>query len=328
MYVEVLTKLLEAEDKVLAKDYKAARVIIDAVVAKYPLIDNKPSSSDLWWNNYWEIASRSAPRPHTGEPGVYAALRMLDEITRVGVTKPLVGSTPITMVIVMPACSNIVPKSGPTLVNHRLSPEIEENSYEVVRQSLRLFQSYILAISDGNLRLELQFHKVDTCFDINEANGYVFGNYDAPIYRLPEAVRKKADMFWILYPSDYSEKVDIGGGSGMGGVDYGINGWKPVFISEDDWVLKRNEQQGGGFRTEVERRMYLPEWIQHEFFHHLFASWPELSLEPTDHSWFNRYSWPSNFVGAIEEDYYSEALRQRLYMATPSIAQKLQRATN
>jgi hypothetical protein len=40
-------ELLEAEDKVLAADYKGARVIVDALIAKYPLIDSREGSDSI-----------------------------------------------------------------------------------------------------------------------------------------------------------------------------------------------------------------------------------------------------------------------------------------
>ena len=316
MYVEILTKLLEAEDKVLAEDYKAARVIIDALIAKYPLYDN------VWWTISRTGESKST-RPYLGEPGAYAHLRMLDEITKVGVSKTLPGTTPIQMAVVIPACSDIFPKTGPKLPTRNLNPEIQADSYEVVRQSLRLFQSYILAISGGDLRLELNFYKIDSCTQIDKVKGY---DYNEPIRQLPPGVIEKTDMFWLIYPGDLNVGLDAGGGSGIGGFE--ASG-KPVFISEDDWVIKkRDPDQGGGARTDVERRIYLPEWVQHEFFHHLFSSWPELKLEgQANHEWHDRNYWPKDFVGVEEEDYYSEALNRRLYQATPSIAKKLKRAT-
>ena len=320
-WVELLTKLLDAEDRVVLEDFQGARVIVDELIKKYPLMQNNQPAANAWWANFNQMRLRN-PRPHFGEPGLYAHLRMLDDITKIGVSKTLLGTTPIQMAIVMPACSDIVPKTGPTVLNRRLSPEIEADSYEAVRQSLRLLQSYILAISGGELRLELNFYKIDSCTQINKITGY---DYNAPMRQLPPGVIEKTDMFWLIYPSDLNVGTDAGGGSGMGGFE--ASG-KPVFISEDDWVVKkRAPDQGGGGRTAVERRMYLPEWVQHEFFHHLFGSWPEFGLEKTGHQWFDKGTWPADFTGQIEEDYYSEALNKRLYTATPSIAQKLKRAT-
>jgi hypothetical protein len=323
-YAELLTKLLEAEDKVVATDYQGARLIIDDLIKKNPLMDNSNApANDEWYSNYNKMQARN-PRPNFGEPGLYAHLRMLDEIIQASKTNPMLGKTPIQMAIVMPACSDTVDKTGQT-TNRLLNPEIEKNSYEAVRQSLRLFQSYILAISGGQLRLELNFYKVNSCLQIRMGADQV--NYDgnAPIRQLPPGVIEKTDMFWLIYPTYSDLSLNIGGGSGMGG--FGSSG-KPVFQCEDDWVItKRAPDQGVGPRTEVERRIYLPEWLQHEFFHHLFGSWPELKLEgPKYHEWFDRNYWPKDFVGKIEEDYYSESLRKRLYQATPSIAQKLQRA--
>lgn len=315
MYVDVVENVLLAEEKVLAKDYKSARVIIDTLLSKYPL------SNDVWWTVY-RTGEETKSRPHLGEPGIYAAFRMLDEITRVGVTAPSIESTPIQMTIVMPTCSNIVPRSGPTLLNYPLDTEIEDNSYAVVRQSLRLFQSYVWAISGGALRVELNFHRLNQCFDMNSSQGFT-GNFPTPISQLPADVAAKTDMYWLIYPSKDDGGLEYGVGGGIGKF-----GQKPVFICGDDWLTKKPAGQGGGARTEVERLMYLPEWMQHEFFHHLFSSWPQLGLEKTGHQWFDRSTWPADFIGRenMEEDYYAEALRKRLYMATPSITQMLKRA--
>lgn len=323
-YVELLEKLLEAEDKVVLKDFQGARLIVDDLIKKNPLMDNDPATGNAWWDNYSKAQAR-AVRPHLGEPGPYAHLRMLDEITRIGVKKPLLGKTALQMAVVMPACTDIAPQEGPTLTNQRLNPAIEENDYAAVRQSLRLFQSYILAISDGELSLELNFYKIDKCFSIKKETEYLGGNFNEPLLQLPKGVAEKTDMFWLIYPNDNDKGAKITFSSG---ISMFYNTAKPVFMCEDDWVIKkRAPDQGVGARTEVERRFYLPEWFQHEFFHHLFASWPELKLEgPKFHEWYDRAFWPADFVGREEEDYYSESLRKRFYNQPVSIAQKLKRA--
>ncbi len=322
-WVELLTKLLDAEDKVVLEDYQGARDIINDVMKTYPLKqDNKPDAT-AWDVNFNKLQLRQlkSPLPHFGEPGMYAHLRMLDEITKFGVGKTINSAKPIQMAIVMPACSNILLKTGLTVLNRRLNPGIEADSYSAVRQSLRLFQSYLWAISGGELRLELNFYSIKSCAKIDRLNGY---DYNEPIRQLPPGVADKTDMFWLISPEDLNVGNDAGGGSGIGKFEASE---KPVFISEDDWVVKKRSSQGGGARTNVERRIYLPEWVQHEFFHHLFGNWREFDLEKTDHQWFDRKSWPTDFIGKYEEDYYSEALNRRLYQATPSIAQKLKRAT-
>ena len=323
-WVELLAKLLEAEDKVAAEDFKGARVIVDELIKKYPLMENNQSDNNAWWVNYFKMTLRS-PSPHFGEPGMYAHLRMLDDITQMGVSKASFSKTTLRMAVVMPACTDIVPEQGPTLTNERLSPEIEANDFAVLRQSLRLFQSYVMAISGGELRLELKFYKIEKCFQIKPETRYLGGNFNEPLLQLPQGEAEKADMFWLVYPNHYDKGAKITFSSGIS-LFYGTD--KPVFMCDDDWITKkRPEQGGGGTRTEVERRMYLPEWFQHEFFHHLFRSWPEFGLEKTSHQWNDKSTWPADFTGRVEEDYYAEALNKRLYKATPSIAQKLQRAT-
>ncbi len=320
----MLTKLLEAEDKVILEDFKGARVIVDELIKKYPLMQKNTPGGNAWWANYTKMYDRD-PRPHLGEPGLYAHLRMLDDITKMGVSKTLLGKTTLRMAIVMPACTDIVPERGPTLTNERLSPEVEANDFAVVRQSLRLFQSYLLAISGGELRLELKFYKIEKCLQIKPETRYLLDSIPVPLDQLPEGEAKKADMFWMIYPNHFDKGAEI---SIMGGMSSYANS-KPLFISPDDAILKKRDQQGSGSRTEVERRMYLPEWAQHEFFHHLMSSWKEeLGLPNTDKEWADNSTWPADFSGILEEDFYSEALNKRLYKQTGynSIAQRLQRA--
>ena len=322
-WVELLTKLLEAEDKVVLQDFKGARVIVDELIKKYPLMERNTPGANAWWANYGKMVLRN-PRPHFGEPGMYAHLRMLDDITKMGVSKTLLGKTALRMAIVMPACTDIVPESGPTLTNERLSPEIEANDFAVVRQSLRLFQSYLLAISGGELRLELKFYKIEKCLQIKPETGYLQGIFSTPLDQLPKGEAEKADIFWLIYPNHFDKEAEITFKGGMSSYT-----GKPLFMSEDDWIItKKAPQQGSGSRTEIERRMYLPEWVQHEFFHHLMATWKvELGLPNTDKEWADNSTWPADFNGILEEDFYSEALNKRLYKANPSIVQKLKLAT-
>ncbi len=87
--------------------------------------------------------------------------------------------------------------------------------------------------------------------------------------------------------------------------------------------MRKPAHLGTGPYSEIERRLYLPQWFQHEFMHHLYRSWPEFELEKTSHSWFNRFTWPEDFVGQFEPDYYSESLNKRLLTATPSLGEGL-----
>ena len=77
--------------------------------------------------------------------------------------------------------------------------------------------------------------------------------------------------------------------------------------------------------SDIECRAYMPQWLQHEFVHDFFATWSDFHLEDTPHQWFNRATWPNDFVGSPEPDYYYEAMVKRLMTATPRLAEGLMR---
>lgn len=122
------------------------------------------------------------------------------------------------------------------------------------------------------------------------------------------------DWWWVLYPSlvpplktDHKNEEFVTGGMGSGPRG------SPCFISDDAWVLRRAPHMGDGVWTGVERRAYIPQWFQHELFHHIFAVYDrDFRLEPTSHSWHVRSNWPSDFVGLVEPDYYYETVCKRL----------------
>jgi hypothetical protein len=127
-------------------------------------------------------------------------------------------------------------------------------------------------------------------------------------------VRDTTDWWWVLYPSNVPEKYPdfertefITGGMGSG-----PDGASPCFIIDDRWLTRKPPHLGKGPYTDIERRAYLPQWLQHEFYHHLFRIYPEFGLEKKGHDWFNRTTWPADFEGKIEPDYYYEALHKRL----------------
>ncbi len=65
-------------------------------------------------------------------------------------------------------------------------------------------------------------------------------------------------------------------------------------------------------------------WFQHEFMHHLYRVWYEFGLEETGHQWFTRSTWPADFIGAWEPDYYAESITKRLLDASnPTLAEGL-----
>jgi hypothetical protein len=139
----------------------------------------------------------------------------------------------------------------------------------------------------------------------------------------PQDIAEETDFWWIVAPSGVP-----GDGSGFdqafisGGM--GLDGTKPIFLSDDAWFTRKAVHLGQGAYTEAEARAYLPQWFQHEFMHHIFLTWPEFGLEDDFHQWHDRTTWPADFTGSWETDHYAESIDRRLMDATPSLAVRLQ----
>lgn len=318
-YVDAVQTLLRTEDDVERGDFAAARARLDEVFSTYPLSD------PVWWSGVEQDGT------NVGTPVAYYGLRMLDEI----VSRALAGATqvtsqPIQLTVVMPRCAQGLRPTNVELTEHetvelQLHPDLLANDHRIIRQSLRLFQHYVWAITGGALQLGLHFEQVDECVSVNYRANPSYAGIDSAndaIEQVPEQVQGATDMWWVLYPSNvpaapiFDDTAFITGG--MGG-----RGRAPVFIIDDLWLVRIPPHLGRGPYSEVERRVYLPQWLQHEFYHHLFRTWPEFLLEEEGHQWFDRSTWPEDFVGAWEPDYYAESLRKRLDGATPSVSQAL-----
>jgi len=131
---------------------------------------------------------------------------------------------------------------------------------------------------------------------------------------VPAEIRNTTDWWWLIYPShvpeqyaDFERTEFITGGMGAG-PDHA----SPCFIIDDRWLTRKPPHIGFGAYTDIERRAYLPQWLQHEFMHHLFRIYPEFGLEDAGHQWFDRTTWPTDFEGRFEPDYLAEAMHKRL----------------
>lgn len=318
VFVAALETMLYVEDLVVAGRFDEARERLDALFARFPL------STDAWQ------VPQAIHGSFIGSPPAYAALRMLDAIVDAGPQITSVTPQPLMIRVVLARCARgnqptdlALSQPGRT-VELSLAPEVREDDYRVVRQSLRLFQLYVRAMTDGRLAVELAFHEVDECvavhFDDAERSG--LADYHEPLEQLAPEILQDSDMFWVLYPSNVPEGPPfetqhfITGGMGQRGAS-------PVFIIDDKWLLRHAPHHVQGPMHDVERRAYLPQWLQHELFHHLFRTWPELGLEVTSHQWFDYPgSWPEDFVGSpytVEPDYFAEALTKRLRGADPPL---------
>lgn len=321
-YVDVVEALLRAEDEVVAGRYVQARARLDLLFSRYPFSD------PVWWRGVGQAGA------NVGTPVAYYGLRMLDEIARVGVGDVVATSTSVRFVVVLAPCATGQRPTTPDLttgedVMRTLDPRVEADDYRVIRESLRLFQHYVWAITDGALKVELAIHRTETCAQVGFSPGAdpSFGyatieDYAAPIRELSSQQQDQADFYWVVYPSNVPEGPGFDDMSFIAG-GMGRYAGRPAFISDDLWLVRNPAHLGEGPLSTVERRVYLPQWLKHEFFHHLFGVWSQFDLEVESHQWFDRTTWPNDFVGEWEPDYYAEALAKRLRGATPSLAQGL-----
>ena len=143
---------------------------------------------------------------------------------------------------------------------------------------------------------------------------------------MPLDIAENTDFWWTIVPSGVP-----GNGSGYNRhfITGGMGGYtrpgdtrydRPHFISDDAWFVRKPEHLGLGSYHEIELKAYQPQWFQHEFMHYLYKIWNQYNLEPTLHSWFDRTTWPADFIGVYESDYYAESIDKRLINANPSLA--------
>ena len=323
-FVEALTTFAEAEELWRRSDFATAKARLDDLWLRYPPGD--PSWSSLPFRPFGL---------NLGWPTAYYGLRMLSDMTdwRVGGGTPdLPTSRTVRMtVLVAGQSSGIEPRTVAEIQSGTGVPVLHEVdgrlTDRVIRESLLLFQDYIGAMTQGGLRVEADILRLPaTNLDVHAhvlgTGGYYAGLVDASTVfaSVPDTVRDETDWWWLLYPSHVpeqhapfasSEFITGGMGAGPGG--------SPMFLIDDRWLVRKPPHLGSGPYSALERRVYLPQWLQHEFFHHLYRTWPEFGLEDAGHQWFDLSTWPADFVGRYEADYYHESLVRRLQGATPGL---------
>jgi len=219
-------------------------------------------------------------------------------------------------------------------VKHELAPELAPGNFEpILNSSLRLFREYVAAMTDGRLELEPRVHRLpDLCVSVGtEAKSPQVAGLlnETEIWRaLPDSLKDSTDFWWTIYPSHVPEQYPDFAKTEFvtGGMSTGPDGLSPHFIIDDRWLFRRPPHLGHGTYADVERRAYLPQWLQHEFYHHVFKRYPQLRLEATPHQWLDRNTWPADFEGRYEADYYEEALHKRLVAAKPPVNAQLRYA--
>jgi hypothetical protein len=333
-YVEAFSALVDAQARFDAGDFVGAKGTLDALWASHPT--GHPS-----WGNL-------PIRPFglfIGSPPAYYGLRMLSDTTEWRVQHPgfTQASRTVRLTVVLAGSSSgIEPRNLQELqagtgvpVQHPLEPALRADGSRIVHESLHLFREYVLAMTNGGLDVEtriLDLPMLDVPVHAAALPGVFYAgptNASDIWYSIPQNELAEADWWWLLYPSHVPEQYpDFQGAEFVtGGMGTGPIGRSPFFIIDDRWLVRKPPHLGSGPYSKLERDAYLPQWLAHEFFHHLFRTYPQFGLEDTPHEWFDLSNWPPDFVGRYEADYFHEALYRRLLGATPPLTSALRYAT-
>ena len=302
--------------------------------------DHPPSGDD------WAGLPRQAAGLNIGSPPCYYALRMLTDCvewrTSAAATADVKAHEVTLTVVLVGHGEGVQPTNWAELegdggeeVQLDLHPLLLQADHRVIHQSLRLFNEYMHCITGGRLTVQIEVvHLTDVTVPLRAAAkphrfaGLGGGSWELIWNAVPEEISAKTDWWWVLYPcfvpeqhADFETTEFITGGMGRG-----PGGATPCFIIDDRWLTRKPPHLGKGEMSDIERRAYLPQWLQHEFYHHLFQRFPEYGLEAQGHQWFDRSTWPDDFVGRFEPDYYYEALHKLIMDAKPPMHVRLRYA--
>ena len=318
---QALQTLLQAEDLYFAADYAACGARLDAFWKEHP------PGTEAWARMPWRETEQ-----FYGHPPAYYALRMLTDCLEWRLApKPKRAPKPATAqltVLLVGRSAGIEPRTSAELmegkgaaVEHELERALLEDDHRIIHQSLALFREHVLAMTEGRLQVEVEIEHlkklqvpVETAGVPRRFAGLAGDAWAAIWAAVPADTRATTDWWWVLYPSHVPERHTAFARTEFitGGMGSGPDGGSPCFTIDDRWLTRKPPHLGSGPYTDDERRAYLPQWLQHEFFHHLFRTWPEFGLEAEGHQWFQRDVWPEDFEGRLEPDYFHEALHKRL----------------
>jgi hypothetical protein len=323
--VAAVTTFIQAENALQAGNYAQAKTLVDNLFNTYP------KGSNVWWNIFDDPNGANIGTPHA-----YYGLRMMEDIIDHELNgNPNVQAKKATMKIVLvgrsagiqPTTEQQLQNGTGPFVTHVMDPKLKENDHRIVKQSFDFFSRYVTAITKGTLEVTVEFIELDSLtlpVGVSTTTPHLAYSTVEPVWdALSSETKDSTDWWWILYPSHvptaptFDDEAFITGGMGAdskGG---------PVFIIDDQWIVRKPAHLGAGLYSDIERRIYLPQWLQHEFFHHLFRIYPELALEVNGHDWFDPNFWPADFDGQFETDYYAESLHKRLQVDCTPLTTRL-----
>lgn len=237
----------------------------------------------------------------------------------------------------MPANDDEAKEGKGTPVSAEIDPLLLANDHRLLHDFVWLTREYYRAVTEGKINLRFSVvHLADLEFTVCAIGGP--GGRSGNLYKLkaaiPPDIAKAADWYWLIWPeiepppgskyylSSYDKGMTIS--SGTAAVPHTQN---TLVYCDDHFVTRephsaddRGPRKSKDLRS-LDRDISVPYWLQHEFNHDHFGRNKHLELEVTSNAWFKRDTWPKDFVGRFEPDYYHEAMFKRLQtQAKPSLA--------
>jgi hypothetical protein len=317
-HVKAIEGMLTAEDKIELGDLTSASEYVESVFTDLPRSDIR------WWIN----SDGGTGGSNTGHPVGYCGLRMIEQIVDIEKERKLSGQKikqgSINITCVVATCATVrrprVKDLLPETVQVQLEPKILENNARLLFIATQLFRRWLKAITGIEVLLRVVVMEGCSNVDFTDNGSSIFSypNSHEMINTVSSEIVNNTDIWWVVTPSGtVGEEKEVGRHFVTGGMSM-YNGL-PLFLSDDLWFVRKFNHMGNGRWTEAEVRTYHPQWFQHEFMHAVYRSWPEFELEKTSHQWYDRTTWPKDFQGRFESDYYTESINRRLLTAIPSL---------
>lgn len=338
LYQQAIDTYFTAEAAYRQQDYVTANKILSALWSAVP-------PGDPAWKTLQGESVALQSVANFGTPPAYAALRMLTDCVEWRITQKQPVAPPATVQLTVVLVGNAISLEPDTQadmdsgkgrrVTHTLNPALNGTDGEqIINESYWLFDEYILAMTKGQIQVKRVFvylPELTVPLGLHRGGVELSRAASGQIWEaVPAPIARTTDWWHLVYPSAVPKGAAfVGEHFVTGGMRAGpAKSKSPCFVSEDMKFLRTANQNGRRILLDTERRVALSQWLQHEFFHYLFAAYPQLQLEVTPHQWHARKSWPDDFVGNVEADYYEEALHKRLQLQSQKPLQIKLRHTN
>ena len=304
------------------QDYATAQKLLRALWSEVP-------PGDPAWKKLQRESALLLSVADFGNPPAYSALRMLTDCVewRLKNDGPAAPETTLQLAIVLvgrsagpePATPAEFARREGRLTTNTLDTALDgARGEQLFNDAYWLFDEYILAMTGGRTRVKRVFVRLPEFtlpVGLHQRGIEITHQAGEQVWAaVPENIRRATDWWHLVYPSHvpkgaaFANEAFVTGGMRRGPAP----GRSMCFVSEDLKFLRTANQNGRRLLSDVERSVALSQWLQHEFFHYLFSSYPQLGLEAISHQWHDRKTWPADFTGNVEADYYAEALHKRL----------------